>query len=204
MANELKRKLNEDQAERDILNGNALVGNDEVNFIQNIKRNNHNFIFPLYQRKIDLFEYEFLKTYLYALYEGTLTDGNVSVSEFAALAAISNPVVMAPRIESTNEIGLSVIENDIVYVHLEYEGSKYQITVYLQCFSRSGDPIIRHYISVLGIGPDSTKTIHLSDYLIKQSIKNSYYRNNLLSVRLDEENDIDISILKIDEFENES
>ena len=204
MANEFKRKLMEDVTERNILDGNALVDNDEVNFIQNIKRNNHNFIFPLYQSKIDLFEYEFLKTYLYALYDGALTDDRVFINELAALASNSNPVAIAPRIQSTNEIGLSVIENDVVYVHLTYEGNKYQVTVYLQSFIRNGNTSIRHFISVLGIGTESSKTNHLSDYLIKQSIKNSYYRNNLLSIRLDNNNDIDISILKIDEFRNES
>lgn len=50
-----------------------------------------------------MFEYEFLKTYLYALYEGTLSDENISVKEFAALASTSNPAVIAPRIQSTNE-----------------------------------------------------------------------------------------------------
>lgn len=204
MTTELKRKSKGDNIEKEILNGNALVSNEEVNFIQHVNRNNHKFIYPLYQRKLNLFEYEFLKTFLYALYEGTLTDDNVSITEFAALASNANPVIIAPRIESTNEIGLSVVENDIVYSHLKFEENKYQITVYMQFFHRSGEPIIRHFISVLGIGPDSSKTNHLSDYLIKQSIKNSYYKNSLLSIRLDDDNNIDISMLKIDEFKNES
>jgi len=204
MPNLLKRYSKEESIESEILSGIALETKDEVSFIQNIKRNNHNYSYPLYQKKINLFECEFLKTYLYALYEGTLTDEKVSMNEFAVLASNANPVIIAPRIQSTNEKGLSIIENEIVYVHLEYEGSKYQITVYIQFFQSNGTPVISHNISVLGTGPDSVKTNILADCLIRQSIKNSYYKNNLLSVKLDDYNNLTISELKIDEFKNES
>lgn len=204
MENELKRMLREDSCEADVLNGNDLIENEEVKIVQNTKGNNHNFLYPLYQRKVSLFEYEFMKTYLYALYNGTLKDIKVSISEFAALASSANPVIIAPAIVSTNELGLSLIGNDVIYVHLEYEGSKYQVTVFLQLFHRSGTSIVRNYISVLGIGPESTKTNLLSDYLINQSIKNSYYKKNLLAIKLDEDNNMEISELRIDEFKNES
>jgi len=204
MSTRLNQKSKENNIESEILSGTALESNDEVSFIQNIKRNNHNYSYPLYQKKINLFEYEFLKTYLYALYEKTLHDDKLSNNEFAALASNANPVIIAPRIESTNEKGLSIIENEVVYVHLEYEGKKYQITVYIQLFHSNGNPVIRHNLSVLGAGPDSVKTNILADYLIKQSIKNSYYKNNLLSVKLDDFNNLNISELKIDEFKNES
>ena len=204
MTNRLNQKPKDNNIESEILSGNALESNDEVNFIQSFKRNNHNYSYPLYQKKINLFEYEFLKTYLYALYEGILSDYKLSINEFAALASNVNPVVIAPRIESTNEKGLSIIENEVVYVHLEYEGNKYQITVYIQLFHSNGNPVIRHNLSVLGTGPDSVKTNILSDYLINQSIKNSYFKNNLLSVKLDDFGNLNISELKVDEFNNES
>jgi len=204
MLNDNRRKSNENSIESDILSGSALDFNDEVSFIQNIKKNNHHYLYPLYQRKIEMFEYEFLKTYLYALYDDTLSDENISVKEFAALASTSNPAVIAPRIESTNEKGFSVIENEISFVHLEYEGSKYQITVYIQLIQHGDETVTKFNLSVLGIGQDSLKTKILSDYLIKQSIKNSYYKNNLFSVKLDEDNNLDISEMKIDEFKNET
>jgi len=194
----------EDDLESEILSGKALDSNDEVIFVQNVKRSDHNNLYPLYQRKIELFVYDFLKTYLYALYEGALTDECLCVNEFAALASSSNPVVVAPRIESTNENGLSVIENEIVFVHLEYEGNKYQITIYIQLIHRRGEAIIKHNFSVLGTGQNSSKTKILSDYLIKQSIKNSYFKNNLLSVTLDDYNNLSISEMNADEFKNES
>jgi len=194
----------ENNIESEILSGNALEFNDEISFIQNVKRNNHNYSYPLYQKKINLFEYEFLKTYLYALYEGTLIDEKVSINEFAALASNANPVITAPRIVTTNEKCLSIIENDIVYIHLQYEGNKYQITVYIQFFQSNGTPVISHNLYVLGTGPESVKTNILASYLIRQSIKNSYYKNNLLSVKLDDYNNLIISELKIDEFKNES
>lgn len=204
MTTTLNKKSNENNIESEILSGNALESNDEVSFIKNIKRNNHNYSYPLYQKKINLFEYEFLKTYLYALYEGTLKDEKVSINEFAALASNANPVIIAPRVASTNEKGLSIIENEVIYVHLEYEGNKYQVTVYIQLFHSNGNPVIRHNLSVLGTGSDSVKTNILSDCLIKQSIKNSYYKNNLLSVKLDDFGNLNISELKIDEFKNET
>jgi hypothetical protein len=204
MTNTLNQKSKEGNIESEILSGSALESNDEVRFIQSVKRNNHNYSYPLYQKKLNLFEYEFLKTYLYALYEGTLTEENISVAEFAALASNANPVIIAPRIASTNERGLSIIENEVVYVHLEFEGNKYQVTVYIQLFHSNGNPVIRHNLSVLGTGPDSVKTNVLAIYLINQSIKNSYYKNNLLSVKLDDFGNLNISELKIDEFKNES
>jgi len=141
---------------------------------------------------------------LYALYEGSLNDEKVSINEFAALASNANPVIIAPRIASTNEKGLSIIENDIVYIHILYEGNKYQITVYIQFFQSNSIPVISHNISVLGTGPNSVKTNILADYIIRQSIKNSYYKNNLLSVKLDDYNNLNISEMKKDEFKNES
>lgn len=204
MTNRINQKSKEGNIESEILSGNALESNNEVSFIQNVKRNYRNYSYPLYQKKINLFEYEFLKTYLYALYEGTLKDEKVSINEFAALASNANPVIIAPRIESTNEKGLSIIENEIVYVHLKYEGNKYQITVYIQFYQNNSTPVTSHNLSVLGTGQDSVKTNILADYIISQSIKNSYYKNNILSVKLDDFNNLNIYEMKIDEFKNES
>jgi len=203
MINEFENKLEEDKFDLDILSGIALDFENGVNLNQNVKKNDRHYSYPLYQRNIEIFEYEFLKTYLYALYEGILSDDNISVKEFAALASTSNPAVIAPRIQSTNEKGFSKIENEIVFVHLEYEGSKYQITVYIQLLHHSDEIITKYNLSVLGTGPESSKTNILSDYLIKQSIKNSYYKNNLLSVKLDDNNNLQISELRADEFKNE-
>lgn len=204
MASEVKRNFWEESAESDLLNLKSLIDNDEVSVNQNVKSNNHKFLYPLYQRRVGLFEYEFLKTYLYALYERVLKDDKISINEYAALASNANPAIIAPSIISVNEKGLSLIGNESIYVHLEYEGNKYQITVYVQLFQRNGSTIVNYCISVLGIGPESTKTNHLSDYLIKQSIKNSYYKNNLLAIKLDEDSNIEISELRVDEFKNES
>ena len=46
MLNVNKRKSNENSIESDILSGSALDFNDEVSFIQNVKKNNHNYLYP--------------------------------------------------------------------------------------------------------------------------------------------------------------
>jgi len=203
MSNRLKKKTKRNYFENSLREGFDMGMETEMSFVKNVNHPGHNSFFPQHQRKIKLYEYEFLKTYLYALHTGVLSNPQLSIDNFNALASNSNPVIVAPDIVGTDENGLAIVENHSIFVNLKYNGAAYQITVYVLAMQEGPFNVLKYYVSVLGINPDSFRTVELVEYLIKESIKNSYYKNKILSVVCDNEERIDINQVKEDKFKNE-
>lgn len=201
MSKRLKKKIIRNDFEESVREGS--IFDKEINLVQRLNHPNKNCVFPLHQKKIKLFEYEFLKTYLYALHTDVLENPDLSVDNFNALASNANPVIMAPDIVGTDDNGLAVVENQTVFVNLRYNNAAYQVTVYLQTMQHGPFNIHNFYISVLGVEPDSYKTIELAEFLIKESTKNSYYRNKILSVTCEDSERIDINLISDERFLNE-
>jgi len=204
MANRIKKKTRKNDFEQDILTGMALQYNDKIEHVKSVNINNRNFVYPLYQTKLQFFVYEFLKTYLHALYTGTLQNENLEITNFATMASNSNPVMTAPQIIAYDEKGMAVVENHSVYAHIIYEGAKYQVTVFLITSINGMFNDLKYFISVLGIDIESHKTDKLASYLIDEAIKKSIYKNSILNLKFDSEGRVDIEKMDIKEFKSES
>ncbi len=203
MVNRLKKKTKRNFFENKIRNGFDRGSQTDISYIKKVEHPAQNFIFPHHQRKINMYKYEFTKTYLYALFTGVIIDPLINIVNFNALAANSNPVIVAPDIVGTDENGLSIVENHTVFVNLKYMGSEYKITVMVMAVEDGPYSLLKYFISVLGSEPDSYRTVELTDYVLKEAIRNSYYKNKILSLVCDDMERVDINQLSIDNFVNE-
>lgn len=204
MGNRLKKKTKRSDLEDQIRCGIAMGGyEEEINIVKEFRDPGVNCVFPLHQRKLKLFEYEFLKTYLYALYTKVIENNDISIDNFNALASSSNPVIVSPDIIGTDDNGMAIVENQSVFVNLKYKNAAYQITVYMIAVQDGPYSILKYFISALGIEADSFRTIELVDLLVKESIRNSYYKNKILSITCDDNDRIDINRISPDKFKGE-
>ncbi|MBE2254617.1 MAG: ATP-binding protein [Ignavibacteria bacterium] len=203
MANQLKKKTNRNNFESSFREGEDTYFDKEANLVQFINHPKMNSVFPLHQRKLKLFEYEFLKTYLYALHTESLNNPDLNIDNFNAMSSSANPAIVAPDIIGADSNGLAIVENHSIFVNLKFKKSAYQVTVYVIMRQDSDFNIPIYYISVLGTESDSFKTIALADYLIKESIRNSYYKNKILNVTCDDDDRLDINQTSIDKFSDE-
>src|SRR5690606_34899 len=97
-------------------------------------------------------------------------------------------------------------ENQLITVDIKYGESQYQSSIYMRIDSGPGfDVMCNYYITALGIEPESINPSNLIDFIYSESLKNSFYRNKIISLKTNPDNDdlIKISTLQVSEFENE-
>lgn len=203
MGNRLKKKTKRNYVEDRVREGFKRGMSIDISYIKKVEHPTQNFIFPQHQRKINFYKYEFIKTYLYALFTGVIYDSLIQIVNFNALASNSNPIIVAPDIVGTDENGLAIVENHTVFVNLKYMGSEYKVTVMVMVVEDGPYNLFKYYISSLGSEPDSYRTVELTDYIIKEAIRNSYYKKKILSVVSDEMDRVDIDPVSIENFVNE-
>ncbi len=203
MANRFKKRTRGQGFESDVLDGSALNYNEEINLVKSVNINKKNFVYPLYQTNLKVFVYEFIKTYLHGLYNGTQKNDKIEIENFAALASNANPVMTAPQVATYNENGSAIIENHSIYVHLRYMGAPYQVTVFLTNNSSGMFAELKYFLSVLGVENESFQTNQLAIHIISEAIKNSIYKNSIMNLKFDSEGRMDIAEMNINEFKTE-
>jgi hypothetical protein len=198
-----KKRFKRSYIDEDISCGYGYNFDDELNHTRMIPESGHNSVYPLYVKTIKVYIYEFLKTYLFGLYTGALKNDNINIQNYNALASTVNPIISAPDITNTDENGLSIIENQCIFANLKFDGAAYQVSVMIRVDQQGPHQIMNYYISALGVESNSIKPSELVSHLIDESIRNSYYKNKILTLKIDDEDRIDISQIPVTGFENE-
>jgi len=201
MIKAIKTKTQISKTEQDLPKSKILDYNDEL--ILNLKRSkNKPSAFPYHQIVLSLYQFEFLKSYLYRLYENMLSDDKIEVISFLTTNSTGNPATCSPQISSSSLGGISVVDNQVVYVDLLFDGIRYQVSVFLKLIDNSGSNLQKHFIGVLGTENNSVQPTKLIDYLIYQSIRNSIFKNKLIKIKIVDDS-ADVTEMEIKEFENE-
>jgi len=199
----LKKEMPRTSTDCDIIEGRMFNYEDHIETIKNISRNKKNSVFPLLQQRIMSFEFEFTKSYLYALYTNVLKNPRIEIQSYNAMASYNNPVVIAPLISSFDNKEIAIIENDIIYINLKFDGASYQITVLAKPVTEGMQEASKFFVSVLGIDADSHKTSELISHIVKESIRNSTFKNKILKISCEDGRINDIHEADIKEYKNE-
>ncbi|MCX6159553.1 MAG: AAA family ATPase [Ignavibacteriae bacterium] len=199
----MKRKHKHNENDSRLLDGSILNSENEVNIERICKVNNQNISIPLHQRRLQFFEFDFIKSYLYALHTGIEKDAEINVASFITPISSNNPGITPPTIYSGGEDGLLMVSNEIVHTTILYKDKTYHLSVYSLNVSEGMCNSIRFIVSTTGAEPLANYGIMLTDYLIKQSIKNSRYKNKILKIAFDYEQRVDIKEIGIGEFKSE-
>ena len=180
---------------------------DEV-FQTKISKGLKNALYPFHQTKINEFEFDFIKSYLFSLYESVRIDSNIEIIAFNTHASLQNPIVIAPQIRSRDENNNVILENQLITVDIGFGKSQYQMSIYMRVDAGPGfDVINNYYVAALGIEPESITPSGLIDYVYTESLKNSFYRNKIISLKTnptESQEVIKIDTLPVTEFENET
>lgn len=200
----MKKKHKLIDAENELANGTILNNEDEINIERPYKINEQSISIPLHQRKIQFFEYDFLKSYLFGLYTKMLKDPAVEITTFLTPISQNNLGITLPTVHSKSEKDLPILTNDIIHTALSYKGRKYQMSLFQTSSPEGLSNNIRFIVSVTGTEASANQGILLADYLIKRSLMKSRFKNKILKLRFDYEQRIDITELSINEFREDT
>ncbi len=181
-----------------------LMANDEIKEEKKISVGNKNISIPIYQKRVEFYEYDFLKSYVYSVHTGILSDTEVVILTLNTPVSGINQALMPPNIIFNDENNIPSIGNDTVHINLYYKNCSYQVTI--SCIS-SGDGFHiqnQFFISVSGNEAKANFCSALADYLIKQAVKNSRFKNKILKLFWDYENRLIITEYEKNEFKNEN
>lgn len=131
------------------------------------------------EKEINNWVFDFMRTYLYALYTQTLNNPEIEVGAYHGMTSINHPIIAKPNISFQTDSGLAKIEDSYVYAHVKYGEAYYYISLIRMNDQMRG---IIHEIVVSGTSQKSTRPDALRDLIEKESINNSMYRGKLLRV----------------------
>lgn len=200
-----KRRKKENTNSEDKLNDVLLlVGNNEIKTEKKTNIGRQSVSIPVYQKRIEYFEYDFLKTYLYSLYTGLLKNPEISVINLNTPVSAVNQALMPPNIIFNNEDSLPSVSNDTVHTNLIYRNCNYQVSISYISSSDGFQNNTQFFVSVSGTEPLSNQCVILADNLIRQAIKNSRFRNKILKMEWDYEGHLRITEHGNNEFRDEN
>ena len=129
-----------------------------------------------HDRVVGYFQYEFLKSFLHALYTGALPDREIEIYRLIAHSSMSH----RPHIPGGIETGSGVfktIPDGVLEATLAFKKGLYEINVSKETVD-AGNRI--HIVYALGLSEDSTLAKELVDYCLRCALSNSSYRGRTL------------------------
>ena len=129
-----------------------------------------------HERVVGFYGYEFLKSFLHALYTGALPDPEIEIYRLIAHSSLSH----RPHIPGGIETGSGVfktIPDGVLEATLAFKGGLYEINISKETLD-AGNRI--HIVYALGLSELSTLTKELVDYCLRCALSNSPYRGRTL------------------------
>ena len=129
-----------------------------------------------HDRVVGYYQYEFLKSFLHALYTGALPDPEIEIYRLIAHSSLSH----RPHIPGGVETGSGVfktIPDGVLEATLAFKKGLYEINVSKETVD-AGNRI--HIVYALGLSEDSTLAKELVDYCLRCALSNSSYRGRTL------------------------
>ncbi|MBS4029537.1 MAG: AAA family ATPase [Ignavibacteriales bacterium] len=145
---------------------------------------------------ISRYEYNFLKSYLYAVHIGKFHDEKLTILRCLGINLQSyHPNV--PRVFDSGSETFYIVEDEVLNVNILWENELYEMVVSIQQTERG---YYTYCAFCLGVSVNARKPKDVLEHCVSQAIRNSYYKNNFLRVipTEDYERSISISIGKIE------
>jgi cell division protease FtsH len=132
------------------------------------------------EKQVPRFLHEFVKSYVYRLYTGELKN---DVLQVIGATAVVDAYTRRPQpITVSDELHGRFIRvaDALVVATVRFLGEEYHLTMF---FEVEHMEVIRHFVYVLGLRGKSTDATTLLEYLLKESVAHSPYRNCALLAR---------------------
>ena len=154
-------------------------------------------------KEVNKWVFDFVKTFLHALYGGALNHTEIKVDLFHALASPQYPAISKPRISFKTETGLVQINDDCIHSRVSYAGAEYYISLIGVDTPRG----IIYNVDITGFSGKANRPDALRDLLIEAAINNSMYQGRILRVieapaAPDDEDPMDLEVEIVKDLEN--
>jgi cell division protease FtsH len=131
------------------------------------------------QENLPLYLYEFIKTFLYAVYSKSFVDEDLQV---VRMTGKSDPMNLKPQLISVTDDrsnGQYSVSDTLVDASVRFHGALYDVSLTRE---RSHDQIL-NTIYTLGLDKEARRPDLLLESLKKEAVQISHYNNSLLEVR---------------------
>lgn len=207
MTDILKKTEIRNEAERDIVSGKATDGfkieKIEFELHKQVDLGKSVQTYSFYQEQITMFEFEFVKSFLFGVYSGVISGHEVGVDDFFVMGSSTHPVIVPPYVSSTDENGQAIIQNDFVYAFVKSGMCRYRVSVFAKHTDGLKMSAVKFFIAVLGTDIAARNPQEVIKKIVQASIHHSVYRNKIVKMCYDGDNFLDMSIVPPDEFEDE-
>jgi hypothetical protein len=130
----------------------------------------------LAQRELSQYEYEFLKSFLYAAYSGRYKDEKLVLTRCVAHSSLSHRP-QHPSVYDTGSGTFPVVGDGVLEVTAQWQGGTYEINVSKELI----DSRVRvHTAYCLALSSIAIDPAELLEYCLDQAVRNSYLKNHIL------------------------
>jgi cell division protease FtsH len=130
------------------------------------------------EAEVPYFLYEFIKSYLHAIYVQKIWPADIAVARLMARPDERSPKPKHVSVTDELETGHYRVADAHIDASVRYKGRLYDVAMYRE------RPTIftTNIVSILGIEPDSREPHGLMDTLLRESVRNSPFNNSSLEV----------------------
>ena len=129
-----------------------------------------------HDRVVGYYQYEFLKSFLHALYTGALPDAEIEIYRLIAHSSLSHRPHIPGGVATGSGV-FKIIPDGVLEATLAFKGELYEINISKETVD-AGNRI--HIVYALGLSELSTLTKELVDYCLRCALSNSSYRGRTL------------------------
>lgn len=132
-----------------------------------------------YDQILNPYEYEFLKSFLYAVHTGWIEDDKIEVIRCVAFNSHSlRPLV--PSVTDSGTHSIPVVGDGTIEITLNFKEELYDISVTMELMP-NGVKFFKVYC--MGLSGDANEPKSVTVYCLQQAMRNSFYRNQILRVK---------------------
>ena len=130
------------------------------------------------ERRVSPFEYDFAKTYIFALHSGRIMSKEVQVSRCLAHSSLSHRP-SKPSLIDVGSSSLPLVGDGVLEATVLWKGHPYEINIAKETQFEGQRT---HTIYCLGLTTEASSAKQLLEYIYQQSVANSFYKNQVLRV----------------------
>lgn len=145
------------------------------------------------EKFVDSFLHDFLKSYIYGVYAGKMSDSNITVIRCVAPTELFSNKSKAIVITDDKSGNFFRVQDSKVLSTIKYKNALYDISLYWVNESRR----ICFYVYVYGLTSESCNASELLEYLTASALKHSYYNNEFLTFYTKYSETVDIPEISI-------
>jgi cell division protease FtsH len=129
------------------------------------------------ERRLSSAEFDFAKAYIHGVYSGGVSGGEIHISRCVGYSSSHRP--QKPSLIDAGAGSIPLVGDGILQASVCFRGQVYEVSVSKE-IEYGGER--SHGIYCLGLSTGSTSSKELLDLVMKESIANSPYRNQILRV----------------------